>query len=121
MAELLGGGWAEVFAASRTGRWQPKHLSIEQLVKHALALASRCADHERHLAYVWWEPTNASEIPELVSHRREVAELQHRLGDASPRLHALTYAEIFAEWERIDVPWIANHVVQLRDRYAVTI
>jgi len=104
MEELLDGGWAAVFAASRAGSWQPKHLGIEQLVKHALALVSRFADRERHIVYVWWEPANAQEIPELAAHQREVAELQDRLGEASPRLHALTYTELFAEWERFEVP-----------------
>ncbi|HEY5196499.1 MAG TPA: hypothetical protein VIJ51_05680 [Solirubrobacteraceae bacterium] len=53
MLELLDGGWADVFAASRAGEWQPRHLGLEQLVKHALALASQFSDSERHLVYVW--------------------------------------------------------------------
>jgi hypothetical protein len=121
MAELLDGSWSGVFAASRAGSWQPKHLGIEQLIKHTLALASRFADCERHLVYVWWEPLNAEEIPELAAHRRELAELRDRLGEASPRLHALTYTELFAEWEQLNVPWIPDHLAQLHARYAVSI
>jgi len=121
MAKLLEGGWADVFAASRKGGWQPRHLGIEQLIKHALALASRFADYERHLVYVWWEPVNATEIPELLKHRDEVDELRQRVGDASPHLHALTYTELFAEWAGQDTSWVAEHLAQLDRRYAVSI
>lgn len=121
MGALLHGGWSEVFDASRSGSWQPKHLGIEQLIKHALALTSRFPNSRRHLVYVWWEPSNADEIPELVIHRREVDDLRQRLGDASPRLHAVTYAELLAEWEQLDVPWIAEHIAQLRARYSLAI
>lgn len=121
MATLLDGGWSEVFDASRGGSWQPTHLGIEQLIKHALALTSRFPDCERHLVYVWWEPTNAHEIPELIAHRHEVDELLRRVDDAFPRLHALCYSDLFSAWEQLDVPWISGHVRQLRARYAVAI
>ena len=72
MSALLDRGWSDVFDASLTGSWQPEHLGVEQLIKHALALTSRFPDSRRHLVYVWWEPTNADQIPELVIHRQEV-------------------------------------------------
>jgi len=78
-------------------------------------------DSRRHLVYVWWEPTNADQIPELVIHQQEVNDLRQRLGDASPRLHALTYTELFAEWGQLDVPWIAEHIAQLQARYSTAI
>lgn len=121
MSALLDRGWSDVFDASLTGSWQPEHLGVEQLIKHALALTSRFPDSRRHLVYVWWEPTNADQIPELIIHRQEVNDLRQRLGDASPCLHALTYAELFAEWAKLDVPWIAEHIAQLRARYSTAI
>jgi len=47
--------------------------------------------------------------------------IRQRLGDASPRLHALTYTELLAEWEKLDVPWIAEHIAQLQARYSTAI
>jgi hypothetical protein len=53
MRSLLDGGWREVFTASLERTWTPAHLGLEQLIKHALALASRQA-HERHLVYLYF-------------------------------------------------------------------
>ena len=98
------------------------HLGVEQLIKHALALTSRFPDHDLHLVYVWWEPENAGDIAEVAAHRAEIAELKDRVGEASPRLHALSYSELLAEWEQLDEPsWVTGHVAQLRSRYAVSI
>lgn len=122
LAEKLCGGWREVFAASRGGTWQPAHLGVEQLIKHALALVSQFPNEELHLVYVWWEPENASEIPELVAHRAEVDELQERIGPTSPQFHALTYGELFDEWERLSGPgWRVGHLTELRARYVLEV
>jgi hypothetical protein len=53
MAALLSGGWRDVFEASKAGKWKPRHLGLEQLIKHALALESCFKPHELHLVYVW--------------------------------------------------------------------
>ena len=122
MGSLLGDQWRDVLEASREGHWRPKHLGIEQLIKHALALASQFQERELHLVYVWWEPTNADEIEELHTHRADVAELSGRVGKSAPRLHALTYAELFAEWGELSSPsWLSEHVAQLHARYTVAI
>jgi hypothetical protein len=95
---------------------------VEQLVKHALALASQFQERELHLIYVWWEPTNANEIEELHIHRAEIAELSRRVGRSAPRLHALTYAELFSEWDELSTPtWLKAHLAQLHARYTVAI
>jgi hypothetical protein len=122
MGSLLGDGWRAVLEASREGRWHPKHLAVEQLVKHALALASQFQHRELHLIYVWWEPTNADQIRELHTHRAEIAELSRRVGKSAPRFHALTYAELFAEWSELSTPtWLKEHLAQLHARYTVAI
>jgi hypothetical protein len=119
MRTLLDAGWAEVFESSLAGSWQPKHVGLEQLVKHALALSSHPA-RERHLVYVFWEPANGDDHSEVREHRREVAELLERVGDASPRLHVRTYAELLDEWAALDPPeWVSRHVAELRERYVL--
>lgn len=121
MSGLLNGGWSDVFAASKDGRWQPRYVGVEQLIKHALALASRFQGKKLHLVYVWWEPDKPSELPELAKHRDELADLRDRLGDASPRLHALTYAELFREWGDLGRSSFACHLDQLAQRYSISV
>jgi hypothetical protein len=35
MAELLSAGWRSALEASLSSSWQPAHLGVEQLIKHA--------------------------------------------------------------------------------------
>ena len=114
MLAALEGGWAEVFAALLEDRWAPVHLDVPQLVKHALSLQGRDAD----LVLVFWEPANGDDLPEVRTHREELAELRDRLGpDARPRLLALSHAELLSSW----ADELPGHVAALRERYAVAI
>ncbi len=112
MAAALTGGWAAVFADLSAGRWAPRHLDAGQLVRHALSLRGAGA-----LVLVWWEPVNGDDHAEVRAHRREVAELRERIGDAPPRLHAVTWSELLEAWG----PVVPGHVAALRDRYAVPV
>jgi hypothetical protein len=120
MAELLREGWREVFEASLSRQWTPRHLGIEQLLKHALSLNSHAGGRTTHLVYVFWEPLGGDTIAEVTEHRAEVAELKRRVGNAEPVFHALTYEELFVEWARIqpEEAWRTAHIQQLRARYA---
>jgi hypothetical protein len=115
MLDALEGGWAETFAALLEGRWAPRHLDAGQLVRHALSL--RGHGSSAHLVLLFWEPSGGDDLPEARTHREEVAELLARVGDAPPRLHALTYADLFAAWE----PAMPDHVAALRARYDVPV
>ena len=120
MARLLDDGWRNVFEASLSRAWTPVHLGVEQLIKHALALNSHASRRATHLVYVFWEPSNGSEHPEVLQHRTEVAELAAKAAGAQPSFHPLTYEELFAEWTAIrpDADWRTEHIGQLRDRYS---
>lgn len=121
MTTLLDGGWREVFEASLAGNWTPKQLGLEQLIKHALALASMDVT-ERHLVYCYWEPCNGDDIEEVGRHRKELAELVARVGAASPQIHHLTYCELWADWSQRELPaGLAAHVAALRERYELTV
>lgn len=116
---LLAGGWLETLDDARSGEYQPVYLDADQLLKHALGLSKQHPDRERHLVYVYWEPANGDQVNEVVAHRREIAELVGRIGDATPHLHALTYAELWTQWEQLpDIPWLREHVTAFRERYA---
>ncbi len=119
MATLLQGGWQHIFNASLSREWTPKYLGLEQLIKHALALSSHANGRTTCLVYLYWEPSDGDNIPEVTAHRAEVAELLSGVADAQPSLHALTYEQLFSEWAAIstDAGWRAEHVTQLRARY----
>lgn len=121
MKTILTGGWSQVFAKSLAGTWQPQYLGIEQLIKHALALCSRFPEPELHLVYVWWEPENPEELPELATHREELADLQDRLRDSSPILHAVTYRQLFAEWTALGSSDVDRYLAQLAERYVLEV
>jgi hypothetical protein len=122
MADLLVGGWQEVFRDSLSGRWTPQHLGLEQLLKHALALNSHSDERAAHLVYCYWEPTNADDIGELRQHGSEIAELLARLDQTPPTLHVTSYKTLLEEWSRLTTPsWVAEHIGQLHDRYTLSI
>ena len=110
MAAALDGGWRATFEDLVAGRWAPRYLDAGQLVRHALSLR-----RAGHLVLVFWEPLDGEEHPEVVAHRAEVAELLERVGDAPPRLHALSWAEVLDAW----APLMPSHVAALRARYAI--
>jgi len=112
MAAELEGGWADLFADLLTGRWSPSHLDAGQLVRHALSLR-----REHDLVLVCWEPANGDELPEVAAHRAEVARALERVGDARPRLHALSWARVLDAW----APVWPDHVAALRRRYDVAV
>jgi hypothetical protein len=122
MTTLLSGGWRRVLEDALVGRWMPRHVGLEQLLKHALALNSHGDVRPRHLLYCFWEPVNGGEINEVLEHRAEVAELQARVGDAAPSLHVMTYSDLFDEWSCLARPdWVGAHVDALRERYLLSI
>ncbi len=123
MVGLLSDEWRSIVEVSLSGSWQPVHLGVEQLIKHALALASHHRGAEQHLLYCFWEPANAVEIPEVLAHRTELAELVDRLGeDARPRLHVRAWKDVLAEWDDLPAPaWLGRHLAELRGRYDVAI
>ena len=120
--DLLTDGWRAVLEDSLAGRWQPSHLHVEQLIKHALGLQANRGDRDAHLVYVWWEPRNADDVDAVRAHRGEVRELQRRVGEARPNLTAITYAELWEGWADARTPsGIGAHVDALRNRYEIEI
>lgn len=123
MATVLSAGWADVLQASLAKEWTPTHLGVEQLIKHALALTTHAAGRDVHLVYCYWEPINNNSIPEVDAHRQELEMLRATVGTTQPRLHAITYQQLYAEWEHLESapPWLTDHVAQLQHRYTVEI
>jgi hypothetical protein len=123
MRTLLDTRWSSLLDDSAAGRWQPRRLGVEQLIKHVLGLRSEHPEAAVHLGYVFWEPTNAEDHDWVLEHRAEVADLQRRVAGSEIQLHAMSYSTLLQEWESIaDAPyWIKEHVDALRDRYSVLV
>lgn len=112
MVRELREGWATLFADLLEGRWAPRHLDAGQLVRHALSLRGA---HD--LVLVFWEPANGDELPEVLAHRAEVARALESVGDALPRLHAMSWSRVLDGWESS----MPDHVAALRERYDVAV
>lgn len=112
MAAALEGGWANTFADLLAGGWEPHHLDVGQLVRHALSLRGA-----GDLVLVFWEPVDGDDHPEVVRHRSEVTELLERVGDTWPRLHALSWTALIDSW----APVLPAHAAALRHRYDVAV
>ena len=100
MRALLDVKWGSLLDDSISGRWQPRRLGVEQLIKHVLGLRSQHPDKPVRLA-----------------------QLQERVAGSKIPLHAMSYSELLHEWEALaDSPdWLREHLEALRDRYSVSV
>ncbi|CAB4900272.1 unannotated protein [freshwater metagenome] len=133
--ELLDGPWQTVLARSLRGDenpafaalhtdvepWTTRYLDVKQLLKHAMALRSTRDDRPQHLLYVFWEPDNDDEIPEVAAHRAELLELETMLAGAELQFHAVVYSDLWSDWEQLRVPHVDELLHDLRARYVVSL
>lgn len=97
-------------------------VDVAQLIKHAFGLAYCFPERPVTLLYLYWEPTNARAIELFARHRDEVHRLARAVAGASPGFQALSYSELWASWDELaEPPWLAEHLLALRQRYAVDI
>ena len=74
-----------------------------------------------HLVYVYWEPIDEEQLAEVASTGMRLRTMRAR-GKASPRLHALSYSELWSSWEAMSgVDWLPDHVAALRERYELSV
>jgi hypothetical protein len=98
------------------------HFDAAQVVKHYLGLVRSFPRRPRVLAYLFWEPTNASAIYEFVSHRKEVADFAERVGGCETRFVAMSYRDLRSEWQDAsNWPGMPDHLGRLRARYSFAI
>jgi Restriction Endonuclease associating with ARP len=114
--------WSAVFSALRDDPGIYTHLDAAQLVKHYLGLRHSFPERQRVIAYVFWEPTNASNHYEFVAHRKEVADLSRRVGGCDTRFVAMSYRDLRSEWQDDSTwPGMLVHLERLRARYSFAI
>jgi hypothetical protein len=116
--------WREVYESLVLDPSRFTHLKAAQLVKHYLGMQNALREYSRPqaLVYVYWEPTNVNAVIEFSTHRAELAEFAAEVAGSEVQFVALTYAELWAEWEESDT-WagIGDHVEALRARYSLSV
>ncbi len=100
------------------------HLDAAQLVKHYLGIQNTLRDCHAPivLVYLFWEPTNAEDIPEFGKHRQEVELFSREVEQSEIRFLALSYSQIWQNWSKVSA-WrgMLAHIEALRQRYELSI
>ena len=103
-------------------RKEPKryvHLDAAQLVKHALGLKNRFPGATPKLLYLFWEPVNRLDWKECAKHRAEIADFQNRVRGCTVSLETMSYPELWADWDRAQLP--AHLLEYLSARYLLAV
>lgn len=112
--------WQNMYKALVVDPTRFIHLDAAQLVKHYLGIRNtfRTLHVAQVLLYLYWEPTNAEEIPDFMLHRREVAFFSSEIEDSEIQFLALSYHRLWKDWEKA-AGWegMLAHVDSLRQRY----
>jgi len=93
-------------------------LDAAQLIKHAFGLAHN-ADRPATLVYLYWEPMDAGLSPLFAEHRREIAEFAERVAGSNLKFEAMSYPELWSDWDNSGDDRLVAHVAALRARYEV--
>lgn len=96
-----------------------RQLDAAQLLKHALGLLNSPTDVPTSLVYLFWEPLDAALSPVFASHREEIGKFGSRVRDAGVQFEALSYPELWEQWRDSGDPFLIQHVIALRRRYAI--
>lgn len=100
------------------------HLDAAQLVKHYLGIRNTFRDCQvaKVLVYLFWEPTNAEDIPEYRKHRQEVELFSREVKDSELLIVGLSYSELWRYWSK-GSRWggMLAHIDALRQRYGLSI
>ena len=123
--EIADGSWTSLYIDLKANPLLYDRIDVAQLVKHYLGLR-RAVDGGKFetviLLYLFWEPSNASEISEFAAHRENLLEISSRVGDPAVSFKYLSYSDLWAEWATGDRPdWLADHIAELRTRYDISV
>lgn len=112
--------WWRVLEESKSAEKQ--HLDVAQFVKHYLGLIRHLESSELDsitFLYLFWEPTNASEIDACIAHREELADFSVKVRDSRIAFEFQSYPELWNEWDEHEA--LKPHVLNLRRRYEVRV
>lgn len=119
--------WCSVWVAqmeSLQAHSQYEYLDAAQVVKHALGIGRSSQKIKPKLFYLYWHPVDAEQCEycanQHVKHQKEIKEFARAVAGATPSFYAMSYHELWAEWERNNPPaWLKSHIKNLRARYDV--
>jgi hypothetical protein len=100
------------------------YLDAAQLIKHYLGMRNtfrRCTTTQI-LLYLFWEPLNAADIPEVSEHRRELELFAGEVQQSTVRFVAFSYSQLLQAWS-IASAWagMSTHIKELERRYKISI
>ena len=94
-----------------------RYFDAAQLIKHALGLLHASEHRTVVLLYAYWEPIDAPLAPEFAEHRDEIRLFAERVSGDRIAFQAISYPELWSEWEGTSDPFLVAHVKALRSRY----
>ncbi len=117
--ERCKGPWFEEMVRLASGRGSGYvMIDAAQLIEHALGL-TRASALPTTLLYLFWEPMDAGLSPLFARHRGEIDVFAARVEGSTLRFAAMSYAELWSEWDDSGDPFLRAHVAALRARYEV--
>jgi len=111
--------WWELLNQAR--HWPPCHLDVAQLIKHYLGLRKQYpAGRQVYLLYLFWQPLNASSIPEYSRHAEDIEKFRNAVAQGNTvHFVPMDYLQLWESWsEHVD---LAEHARLLKQRYCVEI
>ena len=116
--------WQDTYRALLDDPTKFTYLDAPQLVKHYLGMRHTFRDcrADQVFLYLFWEPTNAEDIPEYGKHRQEVELFSREVEESDIRFAALSYSQIWQNWSKVSA-WggMLAHIEALRQRYELSI
>lgn len=100
------------------------HLDVAQLIKHSIGLInkSRCKNNEPNrtpvLVYLYWLPTNWSNVQLFLDHEAEIKEFQKQIRSFI-QFVPMSYLEFWEQYEKDQT--FGKHIGQVKARYAMVI
>lgn len=112
--------WFRHIATLRENSDHYQYLDAAQLIKHYLGLSHSEPTKSLTLLYLFWEPRNWQEFDAFGQHRAEIREFRDLVAGDRVRFEALSYNELWAEWEGVQAPArLVGHLERLKARYSV--
>lgn len=98
-----------------------KYLDAAQLIKHFFGLCYKQKQKAVKLIYIYWEPINASELPQFVEHRAEIERFSNLVSvDSLLSFNSISYNELWNQWnENLIDPNMKQHISELKNRYLI--
>jgi hypothetical protein len=120
--ELADDSWAAEYTRLVENPTRFRFLNAAQLIKHYLGIKNQLGGLRSVLLYLYWEPSNPEKSAVFAAHRDEIARFSKGLSDANVQFQALSYPELWSNWETLErPPWLPLHLKALRARYSVAV